>query len=201
MQFFFPFEFGKTFRLSQPFGVNPQIYKRFGLKAHNGTDWACPSKTVICAIADGKVIDVGNEGWSKGYGKYVKVQHEGYQSTYAHFKSFFVKIGDSVKQGQMIGWSDNTGFSTGSHLHLTLKETDAQGNILNKNNGYFGAINPLPLLNEVPNPELIPSEWSKPFWEWALKQGIVNEKSLPREPMNTERFIVFLKNYHDKFNT
>lgn len=199
LKLYFPFQFGETYKISQVFGVNPQIYKRFGLKAHNGIDWATPYKTSICAIANGTVIDVGNEGWRTGYGRYIKIQHEGYQSTYGHLKLYFVQKGDQVKQNNKIGLADNTGFSTGHHLHLTIKETDASGNVLNKTNGYLGAINPLSLLNEPTNPDLISSPWAADDWLWALQNGLVNEKSLPRDHMTTERFIVLLKNYYDKF--
>ena len=200
LKLYLPFEYNKTFRVSQIFGVNPHIYKRFGLEAHNGTDWACPAKTLICAIADGQIIGVGNEGWSTGYGKYIKIQHEGYQSTYGHLKSFLVKIGDQVKQGRGLGLSDNTGFSTGAHLHLTLKETDIQGNVLNRDNGYFGAITSLPLLNMPPNPELIPSSWSKEQWDFWVKNKVLSEQSLPRATMTKEEFAVILRNYDDYRN-
>jgi murein DD-endopeptidase MepM/ murein hydrolase activator NlpD len=195
LKLYFPFEFGKTFPVSQVFGVNSAVYKRFGLKAHNGVDWACPQKTTICAIAGGIVVEVGNEGWSTGYGRYVKIQHEGYQSTYGHLKLYWVKKGDVLNPWQSIGSSDNTGFSTGAHLHLTLKETDAQGNVLNRNNGYIGAINPLPLLNEVPDTNKIPSEWSEESWKWAKEKGIISDKSEPRSNITKEEFTLMLQNY------
>jgi ABC-type transport system substrate-binding protein len=57
-----------------------------------------------------------------GYGKTIIVRHKyGYKTLYAHLSSIFVKVGQYVKQGQIIGRSGNTGFSTGPHLHFGIK--------------------------------------------------------------------------------
>lgn len=152
--FLYPTEKGKMERISQQFGERPEVYAQFGLKGHNGLDFAIPNGTFVLSIGDGKVIDRGYEGPKKGYGRYLKIQHDGYQSTYAHLQECFVKTGDTVKAGQKIAASDNTGFSSGSHLHMSLKQTNAQGQVLNADNGYKGAIDPLPLLE--PKLELPP---------------------------------------------
>ena len=81
------------------------------------------------------------------------------KTIYWHLKSFPVKIGDRVKQGDTIGLADNTGFSSGTHLHLSLKQTNQNGTTVNYDNGYAGAIDPWPYLvwfknmseNEVKN--------------------------------------------------
>jgi murein DD-endopeptidase MepM/ murein hydrolase activator NlpD len=58
-------------------------------------------------------------------------------------KSVNVRLWQTVKTGQLIGLSDNTGNSTGSHLHLGLCLTNILGYRLNKNNGFLGWVNAL----------------------------------------------------------
>lgn len=129
-----------NFGLTQGFGSNPQSYAKFGLKGHNGLDFACPASTQIISTASGKVIEVGSD--SGGYGIYVKVLHSGFFTIYAHFKSTAVKVGDSVVRHQLLGYSDNTGNSTGNHLHFGVAPCDSNGTKTEKANGYGGYIDP-----------------------------------------------------------
>ena len=57
-----------------------------------------------------------------------------------HLDSLDVKLGQEVKQGQILGLADSTGASTGTHDHWECKETDEKGNTINKDNGWLGAI-------------------------------------------------------------
>lgn len=88
----------------------------------------CYGKPVIASAA-GKVVEMVSKykpnttGKAYGYGNYVKIQHnseKGVYSRYAHLMSTAVKVGDTVTQGQTIGYCDNTGWSTGSHLHFEI---------------------------------------------------------------------------------
>lgn len=162
--FLFPVQKGRYARISQLFGKNPAVYKRFGLSAHNGLDFADVIGTDVLAIGNGIILDVGDED-KDGYGKYIKIQHEGFQSTYGHFSQILLKKGDKVTYGQHIGEMGSTGFSTGPHLHLTLKETDHKGNVLNRNNGYKGAIDPLPFLFDL---------WEVQAHDFVVKEGLSN---------------------------
>ena len=57
-----------------------------------------------------------------GYGNLIKVEHEGGMTTYyAHLSKIYVKPGDKVKAGDLIGAIGSTGFSTGPHLHFELR--------------------------------------------------------------------------------
>ena len=90
---------------------------------HNGIDIAVPIGTPVKAIADGKVVVVGP---SEGYGYWVGINHgvvNGVEvsSEYGHLSKWVVKNGQKVKQGQIIGYSGNTGYSFGPHLHLTIR--------------------------------------------------------------------------------
>lgn len=131
-------------RITQWFGENPQIYKQFGLKGHNGIDYGLPQGTELVAVYDGQVVEVGDQGRS-GYGKYVRIATlTGHEVTYGHMSVISVKKGQGVKQGDKLGLSGNTGFSTGPHLHLGVRKYDANRNIADYSNGYKGAIDPKP---------------------------------------------------------
>ncbi len=84
-------------------------------KFHNGEDVGAPSGTPILAADSGTVMMATYNG---GYGNYVMIDHGGGQGTgYAHMTSFAVSAGQTVTQGQVIGYVGSTGLSTGPHLH------------------------------------------------------------------------------------
>jgi murein DD-endopeptidase MepM/ murein hydrolase activator NlpD len=86
---------------------------------HAGIDIAVPEGTPIHAADSGQVALMG---WVGGYGNYTCVQHTGSLSTcYAHQSSFATSNGAHVSQGQVIGYSGNTGNSTGPHLHFETR--------------------------------------------------------------------------------
>jgi murein DD-endopeptidase MepM/ murein hydrolase activator NlpD len=89
------------------------VQKRW--KAHRGTDYVAAIGTPVMAAGDGKVI---RAGYDKYNGHHVFIQHgEKYTTKYLHFKKRAVKKGDTVKQGQTVGYLGNTGMVTGAHLH------------------------------------------------------------------------------------
>jgi murein DD-endopeptidase MepM/ murein hydrolase activator NlpD len=77
-----------------------------------------------------------------------------WKTRYWHLISMEVDIGDPVSTGQLIGYCDNTGYSSGDHLHFDIKQCDRWGNTVNKDNGYLGAINPDPLMFDIPAVEV-----------------------------------------------
>ena len=94
------------------------ILKKY--RAHLGIDYAARSGTPIYAAGSGKVVFAG---YTRGYGKLIKIRHsDGYMTLYAHQKSFRrgIKNGARVKKGQVIGYVGSTGLSTGPHLHFGL---------------------------------------------------------------------------------
>lgn len=103
----------------------PNISSWFGMRNigagpefHRGLDFAHPQGTAIRAIADGEVIF---SGWHDSWGNYVRIEHgNGYCSLYAHNVSNNVKVGDRVKQGEVIALVGSTGRSTGPHLHFEI---------------------------------------------------------------------------------
>ena len=130
-----PLPFEGEFRLTQAFGENPYIYRRLGLPGHNGLDWGMPVGQEIMAVDKGIVIRVQER--PEGFGKHVKIQHYWGQSLYAHLSEFKVVLNQPVKQGEVIGLSGNTGFSTGPHLHfgMRIKPYD-------RGDGWYGYTNP-----------------------------------------------------------
>lgn len=103
------------FKVSQLFGENPAMYKPFGLQGHNGIDFAIPNGTPILAPHQGTVREASFD--KNGYGWYVKIENSQEGSVLGHFKEVLVKVGQVVNEGYQVGVSDNTGFSTGPHLH------------------------------------------------------------------------------------
>jgi murein DD-endopeptidase MepM/ murein hydrolase activator NlpD len=93
-----------------------------GYEFHPGIDIAVPSGTPIRAAADGTVIFTEPEASSGGYGNYTCIDHGGGLSTcYAHQESFAVSAGQQVSQGQIIGYSDCTGYCFGPHVHFEVR--------------------------------------------------------------------------------
>ncbi len=101
--------------ITSPFGwrINPIWHTR---EFHPGIDIAIATGTPVKAAAAGIV---SYAGWLTGYGNVVIIYHGSDVSTlYAHLKRYVVRKGQTVKQGQVIAYSDNTGWSTGPHLHF-----------------------------------------------------------------------------------
>ena len=93
-------------------------------RLHDGIDIAIPTGTPVKAAASGEVIATK---WLEGYGNVVIISHgQNFSTLYAHLKSFAVKEGQEVKQGQIIAYSDNTGWSTGPHLHFSIYKIDPE---------------------------------------------------------------------------
>lgn len=155
--------------INRYFGEYPELYKQFGLPGHEGIDLYADHGDNIYAVADGKVSMAGHPN-KHPYGMHVRIKHQAgstaFETVYAHLSQILVQVGQQVKAGEVIGRADNTGNSTGSHLHLTLKITGKGAP------GYPGGIvDPLPYLNgqeigtgsaPTPTPTPTPSPTPKP---------------------------------------
>jgi murein DD-endopeptidase MepM/ murein hydrolase activator NlpD len=106
-------------QISSPFGWRIHPITKV-ISFHNGIDIAAPTGTPIYAPMGGTVERVF---WSDLGGNSVIIKHDdGTHTTgYAHLDQTFVKVGEKVKYGDVIGTVGNTGRSTGPHLHLTLR--------------------------------------------------------------------------------
>ena len=95
-----------------------KLGKHWSKGYHTGVDFAVKEGTEIVAVADGKIE---NANWGKSYGIQAVQKVKGGWVIYAHLSKLDVKPGDSVKAGQRIGASGNTGNSTGPHLHFEMR--------------------------------------------------------------------------------
>jgi len=103
-----------------------RITQRY-LAWHKGIDIANKSGGAILAADSGRVVVAG---WvdNVGYGNRVMVDHgNGYQTLYAHMSKISVRVGQSVKRGDVLGTMGSTGRSTGTHLHFEIRTS--RGNI------------------------------------------------------------------------
>ncbi len=100
---------------------NPQVYSG---KGHNGIDLRASSGTNIKAALAGVVKGTGDTDQTcpnASYGKWVLIEHSnGLSTLYAHLSVIRVSKGEEVTTGQSVGYSGNTGYSTGPHLHFAV---------------------------------------------------------------------------------
>lgn len=86
---------------------------------HTGLDFRASTGDPVRATANGKIV---SSGWSGGYGRMVEIDHgNGLSTRYGHLSEINVKVGDSVRIGQVIGTVGSTGRSTGPHLHYETR--------------------------------------------------------------------------------
>ena len=99
---------------------------------HEGMDFSCDIGTPVYATADGVIKKAR---WESGYGYLITIDHGyGYETRYAHLKSFNVKAGQKVVRGEVIALSGNSGRSSGPHVHYEVLQ---KGRPVNPANYYF----------------------------------------------------------------
>jgi len=105
--------------VTSPFGA------RWG-RLHAGVDLGVPAGTPVVASLSGQVVSAD---WNGGYGNCVVLRHRDgtIQTLYGHLSRLAVQTGQMVQQGQIIGWSGSTGYSTGPHLHFELRQLTQLG--------------------------------------------------------------------------
>lgn len=103
-------------RVSSPFNPNRRHPVTGRIRPHKGVDFSVSQGTPVIAPADGIVEKVAYQ--AGGAGRYVMLRHgREYQTVYMHLSKSLVKAGQTVKKGERIALSGNTGISTGPHLH------------------------------------------------------------------------------------
>lgn len=102
-------------RISSRYNLKRRIaYYGNRVRPHKGTDFAAPIGSEILATANGTVVESGRKG---GNGIYVKIKHNStYSTQYLHMSKRNAKVGDFVKQGDIIGWVGMTGNTGGPHV-------------------------------------------------------------------------------------
>lgn len=84
---------------------------------HTGRDYRARTPLRVNATAGGRVVHAGTGGWGGAYGTHVIVESRGIRHLYAHLSSTSVQPGQTVRPGQQLGLSGNTGNTSGPHLH------------------------------------------------------------------------------------
>lgn len=133
-------------------------YSGFGLTGHNGVDWACTLGEPIYWDCDkkGTVILTNNDATAGVGCDIITEDSDGiFKHTFWHFllNGLKVRAGQTIDSGELIGFGNSTGWSTGNHLHRQLKKQgkDSLGRYynLNQNNGYQGAIDLTPYFDNL----------------------------------------------------
>ena len=131
----------KFSRISSKFSskrYHPLLHK---IRSHKGVDYAARRGTPVRASGDGKIIYRGNKG---GYGKVVIIKHGNrYSTLYAHLSNFNRKarLGQKVRQGQIVGYVGATGLASGPHLHYEFRVNGVHRNPLTVK---FPSTSPIP---------------------------------------------------------
>jgi murein DD-endopeptidase MepM/ murein hydrolase activator NlpD len=110
-----PLDFAYISSHFNPNRLHPILHK---IKAHNGVDYAASRNTPVKASGDGVISFVGVKG---GYGRTIEIKHGGNIKTlYAHLEKYnsISKVGNKVKQGEIIAYVGDSGRATGPHLHF-----------------------------------------------------------------------------------
>ena len=110
-----PLDFAYISSHFNPNRMHPILHK---IKAHNGVDYAAKRNTPVKASGDGVISFVGFKG---GYGRTIEIKHGGNIKTlYAHLEKYnsISKVGNKVRQGEIIGYVGDSGRATGPHLHF-----------------------------------------------------------------------------------
>ena len=143
------------------------VLKRW--RSHKGVDYAAPTGTPIRAAGKGKVSFVGRQ---QGYGKVIYLQHgDRYTTVYGHLSGFAKGLdkGDSVKQGDVIGYVGQTGLATGPHLHYEFRVNGKHVD---------------PLSHDLPTAMPLPSEYMAAFKKHA--EPLVEQLNLLAAPQVAE---------------
>jgi len=118
-----------SIRITQVFGDTEfsRTTNAYNGNGHNGVDFAASIGTPVKAVLDGTVVGSGDTDavcYGASFGKWVLIQHNnGLSTLYAHLSLIKVRAGDRVFSGSVLGYSGNTGYSTGPHLHFTVYAT------------------------------------------------------------------------------
>jgi len=110
--------------VTQNFGVTSDSGRLYASGSHNGTDFRASIGTRVKSAGNGVVEGVGDTDTvcaGASFGKWVFIRYDnGLASTYGHLSLITASAGQKVKTGDIVGYSGNTGYSTGPHLHMSV---------------------------------------------------------------------------------
>ncbi len=115
--------------ITQKFGVTNASKRLYVSGSHNGVDFRATVGTPVKSAGNGTVAGTGNTDAvcaGVSFGKWILIKYDnGLATTYGHLSKIEVKDGQRVTDGQLVGYSGNTGYSTGPHLHVSAYAADA----------------------------------------------------------------------------
>ena len=115
--------------ITQVFGKTEAGKRLYANGTHNGVDFRASVGTPVKAMADGVVAgrgDTDTQCAGVSFGRFVLIKYNnGLASTYGHLSLIKANTGDKVARGDVVGYSGNTGYSTGPHLHVSLYAKNA----------------------------------------------------------------------------
>ena len=161
------------------------FYSSVGWYGHNGIDYGCWVGDPAEAVCDG-VIEFA--GWGDNHdlltygGNAILLRNDdlGVRFEYLHLSGFAVQQGQSVKRGQVIAYTGNTGTSTAPHLHIGAIPING----VNVNNGYRGRVDPTPFLYGPLNPDYAPQTESQELFTMAQFDDIRSWASTTHKKLN-----------------
>lgn len=185
---------------------------------HGGYDLVSDGDKTVCAVAGGKVIfsrmitDKSNRTWE--WGNYVCVcGDDGYLYYYCHLAVREVSSGEIVRAGDIIGIEGSTGRSTGSHLHLEIRNAlgvaqnpekiigvpNEEGTYVEKIEKEEAKMDEENKAVKLKNGDSVPNGWSKEAVEWAIENEIIfgdeNGDLMLRKSCTREQMLVFLHRF------
>lgn len=115
--------------ITQKFGKTNASGRLYVSGTHNGVDFRAAVGTPVKSAGNGKVAGTGDtDADCRGvsFGKWILIKYDnGLATTYGHLSQISVKPGQAVSSGDVVGYSGNTGYSTGPHLHVSTYAADA----------------------------------------------------------------------------
>jgi murein DD-endopeptidase MepM/ murein hydrolase activator NlpD len=143
----------KFSRITSKYNLKRRIkYYGYKLRPHKGTDFAASIGSPILATADGTVTKAERRG---GNGIYVKIKHNStYETQYLHMKKYNVRVGNFVRQGDVIGWVGMTGNSGGPHVCYRFWKNGKQVD---------------PFREDLPASKPLPSQFHKEYFAHIAK--------------------------------
>lgn len=110
---------GNGLRVTTPYGQRGSWAAGY----HTGEDYAAPIGSVAVAVTWGRVIATGRTTWGAAYGTMVLIRTGSgrYDYGFCHLSRVLVKVGDKVRPGTVVGYTGNTGNTTGPHLHFEAR--------------------------------------------------------------------------------
>lgn len=149
----------------------------FGVDSHDGMDFALPVGTEVLSTSPGTVISAG----SGLYGTTIQIQHTWGISYYGHLSDISVSAGDKVTSGQILGYSGNSGVSTGPHLHFGIRPNNSS--LLN---GFHGMIDPAPYLVDIILPSILGTKDGKAIHKKSRVRQIKNKFALAKKSLKND---------------